>query len=338
MRRDPDADRRPVVDDEVARLERAGDLQRVGHVDGNRAGQPPRIARRRRVEAVLVDERQQARREALRLLADPIDADLVDDVEAGERRVVRGNRRRPVHHAHRVAAREVVHRPGIERERGAMGDPPGEGRPDLRQHIGPRVEERVAGPAAQPFQAAADGEIGFEGGHVDGDDAGRLIRVEDDLRAHLVRARDDRGGVHDVRRPEQHVREGDDGGRAVDGVEHAVGAHRQIGLGGDDPQLVTGGLLRPVEIHHRGKIHLAADEHASRGSRIQARQRHQMRRRHVFVHADRPGRRADDARDLVADFERHLPPALFPGAHAARRPCLGVLGEILRRLPRHRAE
>src|SRR2546429_5985632 len=35
------------------------------------------------------------------------DADLVDDVEPGNRRVVRRNRRRPIHHPHRIVSRRL---------------------------------------------------------------------------------------------------------------------------------------------------------------------------------------------------------------------------------------
>ena len=58
----------------------------------------------------------------------------------------------------------------------------------------------------------------------------------------------------------------------------------------------------------------------------------------VLVHAHAAGRGADDARDLVADLGGHLPPALLPAAHPPRRPRLGVLGEVARRLSRHRPE
>src|SRR5258705_10057818 len=39
VRRDPDADRRTVIHHEAARLERPRDEQRVGHVDGDGAGE-----------------------------------------------------------------------------------------------------------------------------------------------------------------------------------------------------------------------------------------------------------------------------------------------------------
>src|SRR5207237_10324210 len=48
--------------------------------------------------------------------------------------------------------------------------------------------------------------------------------------------------------------------------------------------------------------------------------------------------RADDATDQIADRARHLPPAFFPGANAARRPQLGVLLQALAGASRHRAE
>ena len=47
---------------------------------------------------------------------------------------------------------------------------------------------------------------------------------------------------------------------------------------------------------------------------------------------------ADDARDLISDRHRHVPPAFGPRAHTPRRPTVGVLVQSFVRCPRHRAE
>src|SRR5947209_2261192 len=47
---------------------------------------------------------------------------------------------------------------------------------------------------------------------------------------------------------------------------------------------------------------------------------------------------ADDARNLVADREGHFPPALGPGAHAARGPEVGIFLQAIVSCTRHSAE
>ena len=135
--------------------------------------------------------------------------------------------------------------------------------------------------------------------------------------------------MNDVRNT--HVREGDDRGRAVDRREHPIGRDREVVLGRDDVELVAGRLQSAKQIDHRREVQRRAHETPARGGRADRRQRHHVRRRDVLVHADGAVRGADDPGDLVADLDRHLPPSFLPGAHAAGRPGLGVLGEIARR-------
>ena len=137
-------------------------------------------------------------------------------------------------------------------------------------------------------------------------------------------------------RAEEHVRHADNGGVLVDFVEQPMLVHAQIALRGHDVELEAERLLRAIEVHHRRKIHCRAHDAASAARWTEARERDQMRRRDVLVHAHRLRRGADHATDLVADFERHLPPAIFPTAHAARRPCSRVVGEVVGGFPRHR--
>src|SRR5688572_10150565 len=63
-----------------------------------------------------------------------------------------------------------------------------------------------------------------------------------------------------------------------------------------------------------------------------------MCRSDVLMHADGAVRRADQPGDLVANLDRHLPPAFLPGANAASGPGLRVSGKVPRRLARHSAE
>ena len=50
------------------------------------------------------------------------------------------------------------------------------------------------------------------------------------------------------------------------------------------------------------------------------------------------GRDAEHRREQVAGLAPDLPPAFVPRAHAARRPLVGELLQVVRRLARHRAE
>ena len=47
---------------------------------------------------------------------------------------------------------------------------------------------------------------------------------------------------------------------------------------------------------------------------------------------------ADDASDLVAEVDRHVPPPFGPGAHTTRRPSVGVVVQAIVSCFRHRAE
>ena len=219
-----------------------------------------------------------------------------------------------------------------------LREPAGESGLRGSKQVRPRVEEGRARPAAQPLETAAGEEVHAEGGDVERNDAGRLIPVEQHERAAVVCARHDRGRVHDERRLEQHVGERDECRPLVNRGEQAVERHDEVRIGGDDGQLEAERLLGAIEIDERREIGGQTDNPVALRSRLHARQRHHRRRRHVLVHADGSGWCADDAAHLVADFTGHLPPALLPGAHAACRPRVRVLGQRLRRPARHRAE
>ena len=98
--------------------------------------------------------------------------------------------------------------------------------------------------------------------------------------------------------------------------------------------------MRLVGVHDGGEFEFGVDDLVASGfgRRVEAGEDDGLTDRDVLVHGDLTSVRADDARHLVADGERHLPPTFGPRAHAARRPSVGVSLESVERLARHRAE
>ena len=88
-----------------------------------------------------------------------------------------------------------------------MSLPADEGRLEHVRQIGTNVEPAVSGPAAEPLDAAADREVHVERRDVERHDACRLVRVEHDVRADLVRPADDRLHVLDLTGLEEDVRD-----------------------------------------------------------------------------------------------------------------------------------
>ena len=151
--------------------------------------------------------------------ADPLDADLFDQVVAGGGRVERG---------HVGGAGEKARRAGcvahllLERERRLVGLPARVARLEQLGEIGTNVEPAVARPAAEPLDRAADGEVDVQGRQVERDDAGGLVGVEDDMRASLVGTLDDPCNVLDLTRLEEDVADRDEQRSLVDSVDDLV--------------------------------------------------------------------------------------------------------------------
>ncbi len=189
-----------------------------------------------------------------RALADPVDADLLDHVVAGTRRVQRGHVRRPrqeAPHAGRVLELR------LERERARVALPADERRLEPLREIRPDVQPACAGPAAQPLDAAADGEVDVERGEVERDDAGRLVAIEHDVCADLVRAAHDRLDVLDLGVLEEHVADRHEQRALVDRLDD-----RAIVLDGDDLEIG----LRLVEVAHRREVRLLVDDAVARAA------------------------------------------------------------------------
>ena len=293
--------------------------------------EPPRRSGSRgdvELEPGLVDEVDEQRRLPHRVLADPLDADLGDDLVAGARRVVRRDDRRARQEARRAGRRLHL---GLERERPRVPLPARERRLELLGEVGPHVEPAGARPAAQPLDRAADAELDAERRHVERHRARRLVRVEADVRAGLVRALDDALDRLDLRGLVEHVRDRHEQRALVDRVDHRVGV-----LADDD----LGAEARPRLLHvaHRREEPLLEDDAVARRLQVEAREDDRLGDRHVLVHDGRAGRRADDPADQVADAEHRVPPAFAPGARAARRPLARELLQPALGLRRHRAE
>ena len=263
---------------------------------------------------------------AERVGPDPLDADLLDQVVAGRRGVERGDVRRAGEEARRAGG--VAHLL-LEGEGRLVGLPAGVGRLEPLGEVGADVEPAVAGAAAEPLDRAADGEVDVQRGHVERDDPGRLVGVEDHVRARLVRALDDAGDVLDLGGLEEDVADRDEQRALVDRLDDLA-----VVLADDD--LEVG--LRLVEVAHRGEVAALVDDAVPLRRRPEAGEDDGFRDRDVLVHHRRARRRADDPADLVADGHRQLPPAFAPGADATLAPGAGVLGEPLLDRRRHRAQ
>jgi hypothetical protein len=137
-----------------------------------------------------------------------------------------------------------------------------------------------------------------------------------------VRLRHDRLDVLDRAGLEEHVRDRDEQRPLVDRVDYAF-------VVGRDQDVRPAPFLRLIEVAHRREVALLVDDPPARAVEAEARDDDGLRERHVLVHRDRAGRSADQPRDLVADRQRHLPPALLPGPDAARVPRSRVLEQAL---------
>ena len=182
--------------------------------------------------------------------------------------------------------------------------------------------------AAQPLHRAAGREIDVPGRDVHRHRARGLVQVGDHVGPHLVRALHDRRHVLHESALEDHVREGHQQRRLVDGGE--------VALEGDGDAVVASHHLharaeipvRLVDVHDGGEVQVLVDDLVARPAEVEAGQDHGLAHRDVLVHHHRAGRGADDAPDPVAHRDRHVPPSLGPRPHAPLRPEVGVGREL----------
>src|SRR5919198_1106033 len=120
---------------------------------------------------------------AVERLGDP---DLLHQLHPGDAGVDGGDRRRPGLEATRRRRGRVV--AVVHGEDVAVGEPAGRGRPDALHELAARVEEREAGRAEQVLEHAGGEEVDVELPYVEGQRADRLVGVEEDEGAALVRS------------------------------------------------------------------------------------------------------------------------------------------------------
>src|SRR5208283_750982 len=135
---------------------------------------------------------------------------------------------------------------------------------------------------------------------------------------------DDGFGVVDVGTAKDHVRDGNDQRAVVDGVEQALGGNGDAVVGFDHVNLRTVLALRLPEIHDGGKVHVAVDDLVALAGEIEARCNYGLAGGDVLMQRDGIFGRVHQGAEFIANFESQHPPALFPGANAARGPDVGV--------------
>ena len=147
------------------------------------------------------------------------------------------------------------------------------------------VEPTRTRTAAEPFDAAADGEVDVELGEVEGNDARRLVAVQNDVRAHLVRAAHDGLDVLDLRVLEEHVTDRHEQRALVDRLDD-----RPVVFDRDDVKV----RLRLVQVAHRREVRLFVDDAVADAGPSEAGQDDLLGDGDVLVHHRAAGRSADD--------------------------------------------
>ena len=97
-------------------------------------------------------------------------------------------------------------------------------------------------------------------------------------------------------------------------------------------------LQSVIDVIVRGKVQAIGDHLVARPAPIEARRHNPLTDGDVLVHHHLALPGPNDGADQVADRHRHLPPAFFPGANAARGPGVGELLQRSDDLPRHRTQ
>src|SRR5262249_26134620 len=154
----------------------------------------------------------------------------------------------------------------------------------------------------------------------------------------FVRAARDRREVEQKRAAEADVRHRNQQRGLVNRLEQAIERDRDAVRRRHRDDLRAELLQAVIEVEVRRKIQAVSDQLVAPAGPIEARGHDALADRNVLVHDDlaRPG--ADDASHEVAHRERHLPPALLPGADAARGPDVRELLEPAAGAARHGSE
>ena len=124
----------------------------------------------------------------------------------------------------------------------------------------------------------------------------------------------------------------------IDGIQQSFGRNRNSVIGFDHPDARSVGSLRLPEIHYRGEIHVAVNDLIALAGEIEAGSDDGLASRHVLMSGDRPLSCIHQSANLIAFFRCQHPPPLFPGAHAACGPGVGVSLHGVVDSARHRAQ
>src|SRR5579884_3832196 len=221
VRGDANAGAGAVVGQDVAAGQLLRDLFAVWDIHHHDAAARLRITARAHREARLIGQIDEPLRLAKRFGADGFDADLVDDLVAGTRRVQRGNVRRAVEEAEDV--RRVLDGAAFEGERPAVRHPARRAGTQFCEEVGADVQITGTRTSAQPLHRTAGGEIEPQRADIDGKDPGRLIQIGDDEGADLVGAAYNRRKVLYERTAEGDVGHGHQLRLFVDGGQQQLG-------------------------------------------------------------------------------------------------------------------
>src|SRR4029077_14108229 len=261
---------------------------------------------------------------------------FANDVQAGTRRLDRGNVSGSVHESVRRIG--VADGSGCELKRIFVREPSGEFRLQFLAEVGADVKIRHAGTAAEPLENASAGEVGVQRPDVDGDGAKRLESVENDVSSNFVCLVDDGFGVIDVRAAKNNVRDGDDQSSLVDGVEQAVGRDGDTVVRFDHVNLRAVLALRFPEIHDGRKVHVAVNDFVALAGEVETGSDHRLAGGDVLVERDGIFGCVHQGAEFVANFEGEHPPPFHPSADAACCPDIGVGMERVINGARHGSE
>src|SRR5438552_5927489 len=336
MRRDAHASFGTVVDEDVPREEFTANLIGMRALDRNCPRALHGILWRVHAPAARSGAFDEPRGHAHRFFADCHNATLVENLQSRLARIERGNMRSAIQITERIVAR--IDRTGFKRKRIAMRHPSRERGAELGAQIFADVKVSDAGSSAEPLQDAADRKINTKTTHIERDRSCCLKNVKNHMRADAMRAFHNRACVHNVRAAEKNLRNRDEKRRFVDSRKqlmqinsYMVRSRNDLDAGAQPPLLV-------IEILNRRKLQLDHHDFVARPAEIKARRNYRLGKRHILVQRNFARARSDQRCDFIADAHRHVPPALFPGAHPAFPPGIRIGSQALVDAAGHRAQ
>src|SRR2546426_6035757 len=336
MRREADAGLGAIVHQDLAGDQLAHHLRRVGAINGDGAGAFGGVHGCVDAPAAGLRAGNNARRLAHGLFADGPDADLIENFQAGLASVERRDVRGAIEIAEGIIA--AINRTGFEIERALMREPPGERGLAFGAQVGADVKIADARSAAEPLENSADSEVTAERAHVNRDGAGGLKEIEDDVGADAVGAFDDGAGVDDSGAAEEHQGNGDEESVLVNRGENFFERDADAVLTGNGFDAGAETRLFVVEILDGGKFEVHQDDFVARAAEIKTGTDNGLDNGDVLMERNLAAPRSDQRADAVAGAHGHVPPALFPGAHAAETPGAGVAFHALVNAARHGTE